>query len=463
MSRKLKYWLVFLIFLNGYISLSLELVVLRQLAFWVGSSAVITSIIMGTFLGFMSLGYFVGESKKIATKNIRKILGISFLIIAALALFASSFPMVLKYFKWMYEWGITSSIIQTFIYSFVFLSVGPFLFGFNTTLLSRCLHRYNTSYTGNIMAWDTIGSVMGSLLTTLILMPFLGVNYTVILIVILASVAAFITRTRWWVGLVAIAVLVPTVIINSNFIQKNKYGILVNNANSTISVHKYYSGMRVLDMNGLPMSIYNPDTGAAAEYINYINTHFIYTMPGDRIHNILVLGAGGFTAGLRDTFNNYTFVDIERTLKDVAEKEFLDQQLTSNKRFVIQDASQFLKNTDELYDLILLDVYSNSYQIPEGFITAEFMQRIKSRIAPNGIVIFNLIASQSFKDKYSQVIDNTFHAVFPHNTQRQVIGYTNQWDRNDTTNVLYIYYNKENDGRIYTINKTPVIYDRYVK
>ena len=172
---------------------------------------------------------------------------------------------------------------------------------------------------------------------------------------------------------------------------------------------------------------------------------------------------GGFTAGLRDTFNNYTFVDIERTLKDVAEKEFLDQQLTSNKRLVIQDASQFLKNTDELYDLILLDVYSNSYQIPEGFITAEFMQRIKSRIAPNGIVIFNLIASQSFKDKYSQVIDNTFHAVFPHNTQRQVIGYTNPWDVNDTTNVLYIYYNKENDGRIYTINKTPVIYDRYVK
>ena len=38
MSRKLKYWLVFLIFLNGYISLSLELVVLRQLSFWVGSS-----------------------------------------------------------------------------------------------------------------------------------------------------------------------------------------------------------------------------------------------------------------------------------------------------------------------------------------------------------------------------------------------------------------------------------------
>ena len=48
--------LVFLIFLNGYVSLSLELAVLRQLSFYVGSSAVITSIIMAIFLGFMSFG-----------------------------------------------------------------------------------------------------------------------------------------------------------------------------------------------------------------------------------------------------------------------------------------------------------------------------------------------------------------------------------------------------------------------
>lgn len=391
----------------------------------------------------------------------RRILCLSFITIAILALVASSFPLVLRYFSWLYQWGITSSVIQTFIYSFVFLSIGPFLFGFNTTLLSRCLHKYNTSYTGNIMAWDTIGSVLGSLLTTLVLMPFLGVNYTVMLVVLLASVAAMITRPKWWVGLICIVVLIPTIIINSDFIQKNKYGILVNNANSTISVDRGYGGMRILNMNGLPMSIYNPETGVTAEYINYINRHFIYSMPNDRIRNILVLGAGGFTAGLRDTFNNYTFVDIEHTLRDVSEHEFLDQRLTANKRFVVQDASQFLKNTKELYDFILLDVYSNSFQVPEGFITAEFMQRIKSRIAPNGIMVMNLIVSQSFQDKYSQVFDNTFHSVFTHNTQRQVIGYRNPWIGDDITNVLYIYYNNENDGRIYTINKTPVIYDRY--
>lgn len=463
MSRKLRVWLIFLIFLNGYISLSFELVVLRQLGFWVGSSAVITSIIMGTFLGFMSLGYFLGSSERIKNNRIRTILSISFIIIALFAFFASSFPLITEYFVHLYRWGITSSVLQTFIFSFLLLSVGPFLFGFNTTLLSRCLHRYNTNYTGNIMAWDTIGSVLGSLLTTLILMPFIGVNYTVILIVVLAAFAAIVTRPKWWGILLCVALLIPTALVNSNMFQRNKYGILVNNANSTISVSQYANGLRILYMNGLPMSTYNPRTGQNAEYIDYLNSHFIYNIPHDTPRKILVLGAGGFTAGLNDFYNEYTFVDIEHTLQEISEKYFLGEKLPENKKFIVQDASQYLKNTDELYDMIILDVYSNSFQVPEGFITAEFMERVKSRVAPDGILIMNIIASQSFRDKYSQVFDNTFHAVFPQNTTRQVIGYANPYSENDVANILYVWYNRDADNRIYTINKTPVIYDRYVK
>ena len=116
----MRVWLIALIFLNGFISLSLELVILRQLSFWVGSSPVITSIIMGAFLGFMSLGYWLGNSERVRIKYIPKILCFSFLFIAALALFAASFPFVTTYFALMYTAGITSGVIQTFIYSFVF-------------------------------------------------------------------------------------------------------------------------------------------------------------------------------------------------------------------------------------------------------------------------------------------------------------------------------------------------------
>lgn len=460
MSKKTRAWLVLLIFLNGYVSLSLELVVLRQLAFWVGSSAVITSIIMGTFLGFMSLGYWMGNSKKIKNEQIPAGLGVSFLVIALLTLFSASFPLVTYYFSVMYSHGIISSVIQTFIYSFAFLSIGPFLFGFNTTLLSRCLHDKDKNYTGNIMAVDTIGSVLASMATTLVLMPFFGVNNTIGLIMLMAVGCAIVAYRRWWVWIMGTLLIIAGAYLNSNHMMRDVFGILVNNANSTISVQEVDT-MRVLDMNGLPMSMYDTESGRGADYINFVNDNYIYTLPRDRKYKILVLGAGGFTAGLTDNFHEYTFVDIEPTLKEISEKYFLGQKLTDNKYFVVQDASQFLKNTNETYDLILLDVYSNSYQIPEGLITAEFMARIKSRVADNGIVLMNMITSPSFDDAYTRVFDNTFHSVFTQNTSRQVIGEFTPWNPESITNIVYAFYNKKNDGRIYTINKTPVIYDRY--
>ena len=125
-------WLVLLIFLNGYISLSLELLILRQLDFYVGSSAVITSIIMAIFLGFMSFGYFAGESSKISDKKITKILSASFLIIAGFSIISASFSFITDYFALMYGLGAISGALQTFLFSISFVSVGPFFFVFNT-------------------------------------------------------------------------------------------------------------------------------------------------------------------------------------------------------------------------------------------------------------------------------------------------------------------------------------------
>lgn len=459
MSLKLRIWLLALIFLTGFVSMSLELVVIRQLSFYVGSSAVITSIIIATFLGFMSLGYFRGSAKSFAKIHIRKIIMISFIIIAVLTVLAASFTLITQYFVWMYQWGITSSIVQTFLYSLVFLSVAPFLFGFNTAMLSKYLHKYNTDYTGKIMAWDTIGSVLGSLLTTLLLMPFIGVNYTILLIIFLSLTGAYIARPSWRICVAFLIIIIPAYLINSDFYLQKHHGIIVNNANSTISVQEYGDD-RVLFMNGVSMSIYNGQTGASAAYIDFINENFIYNMPRDKKRDILILGAGGFTVGLRDTFNNYMFVDIEKTLKDVSEKRFLQENLTPNKIFTVQDASQYLKNVDQEYDLILLDVYSNSYQVPEDLITVEFMERIRARVKEGGVIIMNMISSPSFNDNFTQVFDNTFRQVFKNNFQRQVIGRFTPWVEHNSANVIYVYYHKPNSGRVYTINKTPVIYDR---
>ncbi len=459
MTNKLKFWLIALIFLNGYVSLSMELLALRQISFFVGSSAIITSIVIGIFLGFMSIGYFRGSNIKNSKQNVKKIMSRSFLTIAIMTILATSFTLTLTYFNVMYIFGIQSGVVQTFIYSAVLLSIAPFLFGFNTALLSRYLNKYDRNSTGAIMAWDTIGSVLGSLATTLILMPFIGVNYTILLVVSLALIGAVLANNNLKTIILIPVILIPGYIINSNSYLKENHNIIENNANSTISI--WGNNLeKMLVMNGLPMSIYKSYNKTSAEYINYVNDNFIYTMPADKKHEILILGAGGFTAGIRDNHNEYTFVDIESKLKDISEKDFLGEKLDDNKKFIVQDASQFLKNTTKKYDLILLDVYSNSFQVPADFITEEFMQRIKGAVADNGIILMNILSSPSYSDKYTQSFDNTFNAVFPNNTSRQIIDAFNPWVADSISNIIYIYYNRPNTGKTYTINKNPVIFDR---
>ena len=458
MTKRLRAVLLSLIFLSGFVGLSFELLVMRQLSFYVGSSAIISGIIIGAYLGFLSLGYFKGASGKRPAPGARNSISLSFILIALMLTLAASFATVNAFFQVMQDLGLRSIIWQTFLYSLLFLSATPFLLGRNTARLAAYLQKHSAGSAGKIMALDTIGSVIGSLAATLLLMPLVGVNHTIMLVVGAALASSILIRPRVLSFALAAPVMAFAVMINADSLLRSEFGIIVNNENSTILIENY-GPIKVLNMNGLNMSNHNRTTGKSAEYVNWINDNFIYNSKGAAPREILVLGAGGFTIGLKDKYNTYTFVDIERTLKKVSEESFLGENLTPNKTFVIRDAGQFLKAADKKYDLIVLDVYTHSYRVPEDFITEEFMQRIKDRVAEGGIIVMNVIQSPNFADKYSQVFDNTFHRVFPYNTQRQVVGRFDAWSGEDR-NVMYVYYNRPNDGRVYTINRIPIIYDR---
>ena len=60
MNRRLKAVLL-AVFIGGFSSLSLELIVIRQLSSFVGATAVTASIIIGIIMAFMSWGYYAGS------------------------------------------------------------------------------------------------------------------------------------------------------------------------------------------------------------------------------------------------------------------------------------------------------------------------------------------------------------------------------------------------------------------
>lgn len=54
-------------------------------------------------------------------------------------------------------------------------------------------------------------------------------------------------------------------------------------------------------------------------YFKFIES-IIKKLPEDKVSNVLVLGAGGFTIGIDDERNQYTYLDIEKTYKKFLKK-----------------------------------------------------------------------------------------------------------------------------------------------
>ena len=460
MNKKIKIMMLSAIFIGGFASLATELIALRQLSTFVGSTTAITSIIIGVIMLFMSVGYYKGSSASLLQTRLRNTIYKSFIRLSWLVILSSSFVLLAAYFTGLYMMEINNSLLKTTIYSLIFLSYPSYVFGLITSLASRLLHKYNRNYTGKVMAVDTIGSVLGSLVSTLVFMPLLGVNYTIVCVVIMCLFGAALFSKRFlpfrWC-----AILLTAIILNHGLILEKIFGIVENNAVSTIAILNIDKGKsKLMTINDTFASKLSADKNLLFEYTVYIDENFINTLPKDKKSKILILGAGGFTMGKDDDFNDYTYVDIDKSLKKHAEEKFLGKKLGANKKFVVNDANQFLNENKEKYDLIVLDSYSAETP-PLSLVTAEYFQRVKNHVKEGGIVAMNIAAQPDFSDNYSTHIDNTLRAIFTHNLHSQVLKNYNPWiSDKEEVNILYTWFNRPNSGEIYTNNKNRLSLDR---
>lgn len=250
MTAGLKYTLLAVVFLLGYTSMSFELLVLRQLINFVGSNTLITSVVITFILLFLSVGYYIGSVVRFAGSSnrcgsrmryipVRRIMESLAMILVVWYIIACSYYLIEIYFYLLYAAGVRSTLGFVFAFSAVFLAFPSVCLGFITSVIGRMLHRYDTDYTGRFMAVDTIGSVLGSMLTTLVLMPLIGVSATVVALVFLAAVAAFLLssrRRRTETAVLSIMLLAFAFSVNSEKLMNPQSTLVKDDAVSRIEI-----------------------------------------------------------------------------------------------------------------------------------------------------------------------------------------------------------------------------------
>jgi len=102
-------------------------------------------------------------------------------------------------------------------------------------------------------------------------------------------------------------------------------------------------------------------------------------------------------------------VDIDPEMVDVASRFFYFRE-TGKMRVHVEDGRSFLLSSEGNYDLVFLDAYHVN-AIPYHLSTVEFMEEVRSRLNPGGVVVGNIVAQE--KNSAFNAMLATYASVWP--------------------------------------------------
>jgi spermidine synthase len=146
-----------------------------------------------------------------------------------------------------------------------------------------------------------------------------------------------------------------------------------------------------------------------ARYIRHLRRVLLEDL-GFEDKDILVLGAGGFTLSHREKKNRYTYVDIDPAIRALAEERFLREPIRGD--FIVDDARRFVAATARRFDAVVVDVYSDHHSIPSHLVTREFWRDARRVLAPDGVLLANLILDPRLESPYARNLLATIDSVF---------------------------------------------------
>lgn len=409
------------VFIEGFCSLGAEIIALRRLVPHIGSSIVVTAPTIGFFLLALALGYAAGA--KINDRYLQ-VVARNFLISALLLGIGFSTPFVNGLFAHIEPVWLAYTLLIGGI-----LCPLAWLLGQTVPALTNLMQTRRTGEaSGMALYWSTLGSFLGSLGLSVLVMQWLGISAAVALCALFLLIGALRLQrapevsTRGW-PVLAVFLAATLLIIGLNVPLLR--GQLLNEPQEvTETAYADYSVIPTQTADGEPVRAFKVNSSTAslisdgsppryARYIDYLRQTLLKDLKL-KDSDILVLGAGGFTLSHREPLNRYTFIDIDPKIQTIAEQQFLHEPIRG--KFIVDDARHFVtstaKHSSDRFNAVVVDVYSSHHNIPSHLVTREFWSDTRQVLRPNGVLLANLILDSKLQSDYARNVLATIESVY---------------------------------------------------
>ena len=425
-----------IVFTSGLCVMAVEMAGLRLLAPYFGTSLIVTTILIGSLMGFLSLGYWLGGRWGDKHPSLKSLSTVT----AAAAGFILLIPFIgqpiLRSASAVIRTLVTGSeldsptvaiatLVGGIVATLALMAVPITLMGTVSPWAIRlAVDDVETSgkAAGRLYALSTFGSIIGSFLPAMVLIPALGVQRTYIFIGVLflavSCIGIFSDMKRLGPPVVAsLLFLLPPGVVrpmeglveesdsNYHFIQvvqepygkcKDAYHLYLNEG---VGVHSVKCPSARLETRGVwtymaatPLWLDNPDDMKEA----------------------LIIGLAGGTIArqMLESFPDAHVdgVEIDGDVVEVGKKYFDDDDPRISP--IVMDGRIFLQLTDKKYDLVMMDAYRQPY-IPFHLVTVEFFEQVREHMNEDAILAVNVASVRGVSRTLAAMIYRTMKEVFP--------------------------------------------------
>jgi spermidine synthase len=409
------------VFVVGAASLGAEISAARLLAPYFGASTIIWANTIATVLIALSAGYALGGRLADRRADLRGLCAVVLLAGVLLAIV----PFVSGPFLRLSVSALGSLSVGAFLGSLVavlvLVAVPVMLLGTvapyaNRLSVERLADTGKT--TGGLYAISTVGSLVGTFLAALLLIPLIGTHRTFIVFALSLVLVAAAGLRSWR------ALIVPLVVAASLAIPPAAIGADVSGGRVTFETETQYQyarvvqfadGVRWLQLNeGVAIhSLYRPGSFLTGGYWDdFLGLPFASGAGTPR--RIAILGdAAGTIARAYGHYFPHTRVDaveLDGELTTIGRRYF--HLSGPDLHSYTADARPWLRASRAHYDSIFLDAYRQPY-IPFYLLTHEFFTNARTHLNPAGTFIVN-VGHLPGSDALEQVVTATLRSVFPY-------------------------------------------------
>ncbi len=426
MKRSSHAFLLFTVFVAGLTTLAVEITASRLLGNIFGTSNLVWANIIGLMLLYLAAGYFLGGRWADRSPYPRTFYSI-LIVAASLTGLAPLVARPVLRFAAEAMLGLDAVVAGgSFLGVLILFSAPVTLLGCASPFAIRLALNDPTqtgAVAGRIYAISTLGSLVGTFLPVLVLVPTIGTTATFLLFAGLLFAVAFIglwgvDRRRAVLSLCLLFIVALAAGPALSGSQRPLPGLIPES-----EIESAYNFIQVVERDGTRYlllnegqgihSIYNPnrlETGGTWDYF-LAAPYFNESPRAPESLAVVGLAAGTIPKQYTAVFGPLLIdgIEIDPAIVAVGRRWFAMTE--PNLNVIVNDGRVALARSPRRYDVIAVDAYRVPY-IPWHLTTREFFEEARAKLTGDGVLAIN-VGRTPGDDWLVQAVVGTLSAVFP--------------------------------------------------